>query len=54
MKNNKYLQNSLQHFDLSSNNLGPDPQGALGFIQEPQAVTYLNLSKCGLGLDQVT
>ena len=53
MKQNKNMQYSLVHLDLSGNPLGPDPQGALAFIQEPQTIARLKLSKCGLSFDQV-
>ncbi len=53
LKQNKHMEYSLVHFDLSSNPLGPDPLGALAFIQEPQTISHLNLSGCGLTLDSV-
>ena len=53
MKQNKHMQYSLVHFDLSGNPLGPDPLGALTFIQDPQTISYLNLSGCSLTLESV-
>ena len=53
MKKNQDLLYSLTHYDLSDNPIGPDSQAALGFIQEPQTITVLNLSKCGLNFDLV-
>ena len=53
MKQNKNMQYTLVHFDLSGNPLGPDPQGALGFIQEPQTIATLNLSQCNLNFEFV-
>ena len=47
------MQYSLVYLDLSGNPLGPDPQGALGFIQEPQTIATLNLSQCGLNFEFV-
>lgn len=55
MKNNPDLLYSLTHFDLSANpQLGLDPQGTLVFIQEPQTIATLNLSKCGINFDVVS
>ncbi|CAI8056021.1 F-actin-uncapping protein LRRC16A [Geodia barretti] len=54
MLNNKLMKNSLVHLDLSSNPLGPDPQGSLGFLKEPQTIATLNLSNCGLSFEFVT
>ena len=55
MKRNSDLLYSLTHFDLSANpQLGLDPQGTLVFIQEPQTIASLNLSKCGLNFDLVS
>lgn len=53
MKQNKNMQFSLVHLDLSSNPLGPDPQGSLTFIQDPQTIATLNLSKCNLNFEFV-
>ena len=53
MKQNKNMQFTLVHFDLSGNPLGPDPQGALAFIQEPQTIATLNLSQCNLNFEFV-
>jgi hypothetical protein len=53
MTNNKLMQHSLVTLDLSSNPLGPDPQGSLGFLKEPQTVTTLNISNCGLSFEFV-
>ena len=53
MKQNKNMQFTLVHLDLSGNPLGPDPQGALAFIQEPQTIGTLNLSQCGLNFEFV-
>ena len=53
MKQNKNMQFTLVHLDLSSNPLGPDPQGSLAFIQEPQTIATLNLSKCSLNFEFV-
>ena len=53
MKQNKNMQYTLVHFDLSSNPLGPDPLGALAFIQEPQTIATLNLSQCNLNFEFV-
>ena len=53
LKQNNNMQISLVHFDLSGNPLGPDPLAALTFIQEPQTISQLNLSSCGLTLDSV-
>ena len=33
--------------------LGPDPQGALTFLQEPNTIARLNLSKCGINFEFV-
>ena len=55
MKKNQDLLYSLTHLDLSANPLlSSDPQGALVFIQEPQTIATLNLSKCGLNFDVVS
>ncbi len=54
MKANKNMQYSLVHLDLSANALGPDPQGGLAFIKEPQTISHLNLSKCGLNFEFVS
>ena len=54
MKQNQDLLYSLTHFDLSENPLGPDSQGPLVFLKEPQTVTTLNLSKCGLNFELVS
>ena len=54
MLNNKLMKNSLVHLDLSSNPLGPDPQGSLGFLKEPQTIATLNLSNCGLSFEFVS
>ena len=55
MKRNSDLLYSLTHFDISANpQLGLDPQGTLVFIQEPQTIASLNLSKCGLNFDLVS
>lgn len=53
MKQNKHMQFSLVHLDLSSNPLGPDTLGALAFIQESQTISSLKLSNCGLLLETV-
>ncbi len=53
LKQNKHMEFSLVHFDLSGNPIGPDPLAALTFIQEPQTISYLNLSGCGLTLEPV-
>lgn len=53
MKQNKHMQFSLVHLDLSSNPLGPDTLGALSFIQETQTISALKLSNCGLLLDSI-
>lgn len=53
LKQNKHMEFSLVHFDLSNNPLGPDPLAALTFIQEPQTISHLNLSWCGLTLESV-
>lgn len=53
MKQNKHMQFSLVHLDLSSNPLGPDLLGALSFIQETQTISTLNLSSCNLLLETV-
>lgn len=53
MKQNKHMQFSLVHLDLSSNPLGPDTLGALAFIQETQTISTLNLSNCSLLLESV-
>ena len=54
LTNNKLMQHSLVYLDLSSNPLGPDPQGSLGFLKEPQTVSTLNLSNCGLSFEFVS
>lgn len=54
MMANKFMQHSLVHLDLSANPLGPDPQGALGFLKDPQTVATLNLSNCGLNFEFVS
>lgn len=53
MKQNKHMQYSLMHLDLSNNPLGPDPLGGLSFIQEPHTIATLKLSNCSLVLDTV-
>ena len=53
MKQNKYMQFSLVHLDLSSNPLGPDPLGALAFVQATQTISTLRLSGCNLLLEHV-
>ena len=53
MMTNKFMQHSLTCLDLSANPLGPDPQGALGFLKEPQTVATLILSNCGLNFEYV-
>ena len=53
MKQNQDLLYSLTHFDLSENPLG-ESQGPLVFLKEPQTVTTLNLSKCGLNFELVS
>lgn len=53
MKQNKNMQYTLVDFDLSGNPLGPDPQGALSFVQEPQTIATLNLSQCNLNFEFV-
>ena len=53
MKQNKYMQFSLIHLDLSGNPLGPDPLGALAFMQDTQTISTLNLANCNLLLEQV-
>ncbi|XP_011408682.2 PREDICTED: F-actin-uncapping protein LRRC16A-like, partial [Amphimedon queenslandica] len=53
MKQNQDLLYSLTHLDLSENPLGPESQGPLVFLKEPQTVTTLNLSKCGLNFELV-
>lgn len=53
MKQNKHMQFSLVHLDLSSNVLGPDPLGALSFLQETQTISTLKLSTCNLLLEHV-
>jgi len=53
MKQNRTMQYSLVHLDLSGNPLGPDPQGALTFLQEPNTIARLNLSKCGINFELV-
>lgn len=47
------MQFSLVHLDLSSNVLGPDPLGALSFLQETQTISTLKLSTCNLLLEHV-
>ena len=54
MKQNKHMQYSLVSLDLSGNPLGPDPHGALAFLQEPQTIAQLNLSKCNLSFEFVS
>ena len=54
MKQNQDLLYSLTHFDLSENPLGPESQGPLVFLKEPQTVTTLNLSKCSLNFELVS
>ena len=53
LKQNKHMEFSLVHFDLSGNLFGTDPLASLTFIQEPQTISHLNLSGCGLTLDSV-
>ena len=53
MKQNKHMQYSLVHLDLSSNPLGPDPLGGFSFLQDAQAIATLKLSNCNLVLDSV-
>ena len=53
MKQNRHMQYSLVHLDLSGNLLGPDPLGGLAFLQDPQTVATLNLARCNLQLDTV-
>eukprot|EP00731_Ephydatia_muelleri_P026276 Em0018g376a len=53
MKLNKKMQYTLTHLDLSSNPLGPDHQGSLAFLQEPNHIAKLNLSQCGLAFEAV-
>ena len=53
MKLNKHMEFTLVHLDLSSNTLGPDILGALGFIQETQTISTLKLSNCSLLLESV-
>ena len=53
LKKNKQMQYSLVHLDLSGNPLGPDPQGGLAFLQDPQTVATLKLARCSLVLDSV-
>lgn len=48
------MQYSLVDLDLSGNPLGPDPQAALTFIQEPNTIAVLNLSKCGINFEFVS
>ena len=38
---------------MSGNPLGPDPVGALAFIQEPQTIATLNLAQCNLNFEFV-
>ena len=54
MKQNKNMQYSLVDLDLSGNPLGPDPQAALTFIQQPNTIAVLNLSKCGINFEFVS
>ena len=54
MMANKLMKNSLVHLDLSSNPLGPDPQGSLGFLKEAQTVATIKLSNCGLSFEFVS
>lgn len=53
MKLNKYMQFSLVSLDLSGNPLGPDPLGALGFLQDTQTISTLRLANCTLLLEHV-
>ncbi len=53
LRKNKQMQYSLVHLDLSGNPLGPDQQGGLAFLQEPQTITTLKMSRCSLLLDTV-
>ena len=53
LKQNKHMQYSLVHLDLSGNLLGPDPLGGLCFLQEPQTLATLKLARCNLLLDTV-
>ena len=53
LKQNNNMQISLVHLNLSGNPFGSDPLASLTFIQEPQTISHLDLSGCGLNLDSV-
>lgn len=53
MKQNRHMQYSLVHFDLSCNPLGPDHLAALAFIKDPQNISVLKLANCSLLLESV-
>ena len=54
MKQNKNMQYTLVDLDLSGNLLAPDPLGSFAFIQEPNTISRLNLSRCGLNFEFVS
>jgi Ran GTPase-activating protein (RanGAP) involved in mRNA processing and transport len=53
LKENKHMAVTLSTLNLSGNNFGPDCQGALSFLAEPNAVATLKLARCGIAFEVV-
>ena len=54
LKENKHMVVTLSTLNLSGNSFGPDSQGALSFLAEPNAVATLQLARCGIPFDLVS
>jgi Ran GTPase-activating protein (RanGAP) involved in mRNA processing and transport len=53
LKENKHMAVTLSTLNLSGNNFGPDCQGALSFLAEPNAVATLKLARCGIAFEVI-